>query len=77
MHPPFVGCYAVHAFSFASEIDPKLMPKEKNQITKSMHRYTMLSSASSKSPFWLRLRSLETLHASHLDTEVTHCLRRN
>ena len=33
MHPPFVKCYAVQAFSIASDIDPKLMPTEKNQIT--------------------------------------------
>ena len=31
-HSPFVECYAVQAFSTASDLDPKLMPKEKNQI---------------------------------------------
>ena len=32
MHPPFVECYAVQAFSYASNLGPKLMSKEKNQI---------------------------------------------
>ena len=34
MHPPSVKCYAAQAFSFKSDVDPKLMPKEKNQIAK-------------------------------------------
>ena len=33
MHPPSVECYVVQAFSIASDFDPKLMPKEQNQIT--------------------------------------------
>ena len=28
VHPPFVECYAIQAFSIASDFDPKLMPKE-------------------------------------------------
>ena len=32
MHPPFVECHAVQAFSVASNFDPKLMPREQNQI---------------------------------------------
>ena len=32
MHPIFVGCYVVQAFSIAFDLDPKLMPEEKNQI---------------------------------------------
>ena len=32
IHPPFVECYAVQAFSIASNLDPKLMPKEQDQI---------------------------------------------
>ena len=32
MHPLFVECYAVQAFSLASDLDAKLMAKEKNQI---------------------------------------------
>ena len=33
MHPLSVECYAVRAFSIASDFDPKVMPKEQNQIT--------------------------------------------
>ena len=33
IHPPFVECYAIQAFSIASDFDPKLMPKRQNQIT--------------------------------------------
>ena len=33
MHQSFVESYAVQAFSIASDCDPNLMPKEKNQIT--------------------------------------------
>ena len=32
-HPPFVGCYAIQAFSIAFDFDPKLIPKIRNQIT--------------------------------------------
>ena len=32
MHPPFVECYAVQAFSIASNYDPKLMPKEQDKL---------------------------------------------
>ena len=32
IHPPFVECYAVQAFSVASNLDPKLMPKVQDQI---------------------------------------------
>ena len=32
IHPPFVECYAVQAFSIVSDFDLKLIPK-KNQIT--------------------------------------------
>ena len=33
IHPPFVECYAIQGFSFASDLDPKLMSKEQYQIT--------------------------------------------
>ena len=33
MHPPFAECYAIQAFSIASDFDPQLMPKIQNQIT--------------------------------------------
>ena len=33
MHPPFAECYAFQASSIASNLDPKLMPKEQDQIT--------------------------------------------
>ena len=33
IHPPFAECYAVQAFSIASDFNSKLMPKEQNQIT--------------------------------------------
>ena len=32
-HPLFVVCYAIQAFSIASDFDPRLMPKIQNQIT--------------------------------------------
>ena len=32
-HPPFAECYAIQAFSIASDFDPPLMPKIQNQIT--------------------------------------------
>ena len=32
MHPPFVECYAIQAFSIASNHHPKLMPKDQDQI---------------------------------------------
>ena len=32
-HPPFAECYAIQAFSIASDFDPQLMPKIQNQIT--------------------------------------------
>ena len=32
MHTPFVECYAAQVFSIASDLDPKQIPKEKNQI---------------------------------------------
>ena len=33
IHPPFAECYAIQAFSIASDFDPKQMPKVQNQIT--------------------------------------------
>ena len=36
LHSPFFDCYAVHAFSVASDLHPKLIPKKKkkkNQMT--------------------------------------------
>ena len=33
IHPPFVKCYAIQAFSITSDFDPQLMPKIQNQIT--------------------------------------------
>ena len=33
IHPHFVECYAIQAFSIASDFDPQLMPKIQNQIT--------------------------------------------
>ena len=33
IHPPFAECYAIQAFSIASDFDPQLMPKIQNQIT--------------------------------------------
>ena len=39
-----------------------------------MHRHTIPSFASSKSPFWPQLGSQETPHASHPETEVKRCL---
>ena len=44
---------------------------------KSLHRHTIPSFVSSKSPFWLQLGSRETPHASHPETEVRRCVRRN
>ena len=32
IHPPFAECYAIQAFSIASDFDPLLMPKIQNQI---------------------------------------------
>ena len=32
IHPPSVECYAIQAFSIASDFDPQLMPKIQNQI---------------------------------------------
>ena len=43
---------------------------------KSLHRHTIPSFPSSKWPFWLQLRSRETPHVSHLETEAELCLRR-
>ena len=79
IHPPFVECYAIQAFFIASDFDPKLMPKIQNQITmrKSLHRHTIPSFASSKSPFEPQLGSRETPHASHPETEEERCRRRN
>ena len=53
IHPYFPECYAVQAFSIAFYINPKLMGKEKYQITikKNLHHHTILSFTSSKSPF--------------------------
>ena len=42
-----------------------------------MHRFTILSFASSKSPFEQQLGSRETSHAPHLETEVRRSPRRN
>ena len=67
-HPPFAECYAIQAFSIASDFDPQLMPKIQNQIP---------CFASSKSPFGLQLGLRETPHASHHETEEERCLRRN
>ena len=50
------------------------MPKESDHNEKILHRHTISSFASPKSP---HLRSRETAHASHLDTEDQHCPRRN
>ena len=33
IHPPFAECYAIQAFSIASDFDPQQMPKIQNQIT--------------------------------------------
>ena len=33
IHPPFTECYAIQAFSIASDFDSQLMPKIQNQIT--------------------------------------------
>ena len=32
IHPPSAECYAIQAFSIASDFDPQLMPKIQNQI---------------------------------------------
>ena len=32
IHQPFVECYTVQAFSIVSNLDPKLVPKEQDQI---------------------------------------------
>ena len=42
-----------------------------------MHRHTIPCFASSKSLFWLQLGSRETPHASHPETVVERCQRRN
>ena len=76
IHPPFVECFAIQSFSIASDFDPKLMPKMQCD-EKSLHRHTIPSFASSKSPFWLQIGSRETPCASHPETEVKHCLRSN
>ena len=75
----FVKCYAIQAFSIASDFDPKLMPKIKktDHEEKSLHRHTIPCFASSNSPFGLQLGSRETPHASHRETEVERCPRRN
>ena len=36
MHPPFAECYAIQAFHIASNLDPKLVPEEQDQIEKSL-----------------------------------------
>ena len=70
IHLPFVECYAIQAFSFASDFDPKLMPKMQNQIT--MRKVCIFIKS-----LWLLLGLQETQHASHPETEVKRCLRRN
>ena len=64
IHPPFVECYAMQAFSIASDFDPQLMPKIQNQMRnhdeKSLHCHTIHCFASSRSPFKLQLGSWET-----------------
>ena len=78
IHPPFVECYAIQKFSIASDFDPKLMPKIQNHHDeKSLHRHTIPSFTSSKSPFELWLGSQETPHASHPETEEERCPLRN
>ena len=69
IHPPFVECYAIQAFSIASDFDPKLMPKIQNQIT--MRKVCIQSLLS------LQLGSRETPLASHPETEEERCSRRN
>ena len=69
LHPPFVECYAVQVFSIASNLDPKLMPKEQYQIT--MRKVCI------DIQFWLQLGSRETPHASHSGTVAKRCPRRN
>ena len=44
---------------------------------KSLHRHTIPCFASSKTPFGLKLGSLETPYASHPETEEERCLWRN
>ena len=44
---------------------------------KGLPRHTIPSFVSSKSPLWLLLGSWETPQASHSETEVKRCLRRN
>ena len=69
IHPPFAECYAIQAFSIASDFDPQLMPKIQNQITMRKVCIVIQSLVSSKSPFGLQLGSRETPHASHHETE--------
>ena len=79
MHPPPVECYVIKAFSIASDFDPKQMPwrTKSDHDEKNLHRQTILSFASSKSLLWLLLELRETPHASHIETEVKRCLRRD
>ena len=76
IHPLFVKCYAVPAFSIASNLHPKLMPKVQDQIPmrKVCTPHTIPYFLSSKSPFELHPGSQETSHTRHPYTEVQHCL---
>ena len=80
MHPPSVECYAIQAFSIASDFDRPLADTWRNKSDhdeKNLHLHTIPSFASSKSPFYKQLGSRETPHASQLETEVKRCPRRN
>ena len=83
MYPPSVECYAVQAFTIASNFDPKRMPKEQNQVTTrkvSIVTQFLLSrrpNHHSNNQHIKLIGSRETQHASHLETDAKRCLRRN
>ena len=77
-HLPSVECHAAPAFLFGSDLEPKLMPKEKNQIKeKSLHRHKIHSFTFSKSQIGPQLGSRETTPVSHLSMADQYCPRRN
>ena len=72
IHPPFVECYAIQAFSIASNLDPKLMPKEQYQIT--MRKVCIIIQS--------LLSRRSNHHSSYTtrfspETEAERCLQRN
>ena len=88
--PPFLRPGSLHSLTFRRMLcDPSVFyciwfwPRADAKNTKpdhdekGLHRHTIPSFASSKSPFELQLGSRETLHDSFPKTEVERCPRRN